>query len=232
MDQFMTLWSEISSLGTCSDPGYLLRYGLLMLGGWFLLRRILHQLQQWRDGLPPDVDDPYDAAYLRAGAFGVLHQAFLGLIARQDLIHLNRSADGRYHLNPQANLATMTPEESALYAWYLRCPRRAIPFPRPGTPSPSTVLGQLLVSRERRLRQQGLIPYPWRRAWMRLAKYSACLVILGIGYTHLGVVGAMNGWWRPLFVAELLVATTTFLQMELGLWDYLEEAIDSIDWTP
>jgi uncharacterized protein (TIGR04222 family) len=230
MDRFMTLWLELSSLGASSDPGYLLRYGLLMLGGWFLLRRILHKLQQWRDGLPPDLEDPYDTAYLRAGPFGVLHQTFLGLIDRQDLI---RRADGRYHLNPQSNLATMTPEESALYAWYLRRrPQRAISFPRPGTPSPSIVLGQLLVSRKRRLRQQGLIPYPWRRTWMRLAKYSACLVILGIGYTHLGVTGTMNGWWRPLFIAELLVATTMFLQMELGFWDYLEGAIDSIDWTP
>ena len=229
MDQTLSLWLDISGLGASSGPGYLVRYGLLMLGGWFLLRRILHQLQQWRDGLPPDLEDPYDTAYLRAGPFGVLHQTFLGLIARQDLI---RRADGRYSLSTQACLATMTPEEYALHAWYLRRPHRAIPFPSRGKPNPSAVLGQLLASRERRLRQQGLIPNSRRRAWMRLAKYGACLVILGIGFTHLGVIDAMNGWWRPLFIAELLVATTIFLQMELGFWDYLAGAIDSIDWTP
>lgn len=168
-----------------------MRYGLVMLGSWFLLRRLLHQLRQWRDGLPPDLDDPYDAAYLRTGPFGVLHQTFLGLIARQDL---NRSAVGRYRMNPQANLAAMTPEESTLHAWYLRRSHRAIPFPSRGKPNPTAVPGLLLVARQRRLRQQGLIPNTWRRAWMRLVKYAGCLVILGIGFTHLGIIDAMNGY--------------------------------------
>ena len=224
------LWLSVAALGAVSAPGYLVRYGLLMLGGWLLLAPVLRELQEWLDHLPPPLlDDPYDLAYVRAGPRGVLRQAFLGLIARQDLI---RSADGRYHLNRQANLATMIPEEYAPHAWYLRRPHRAIPFPSRGKPNPSAVLGQLLVARQRRLRQQGLIPNSRRRAWMRLAKYSGCLVILGIGFTHLGVIDTMNGWWRPLFIAELLVATTTFLQMELGFWDYLQGAIDSIDWTP
>ena len=61
------LWLSVAALGAVSAPGYLVRYGLLMLGGWLLLAPVLRELQEWLDHLPPPLlDDPYDLAYVRA----------------------------------------------------------------------------------------------------------------------------------------------------------------------